>query len=950
MQVMDLVWKCFSVMLFLVIIYIVVWRDPTTISNRHSIEIDENYSYSVNKTNSMLERKRRNYKYRAESIRSVNESFILTRKKWKTKRRFKDENNRSKPLIHPVLSTTRKTQIKTFDVRNGKRTKATQEANLYDTSKAPMENKTSCTYYFDKGTLAKARQTLSLPNNFMLYYINIKTDIFPNSEAKTLDDLLHWQYILKGEQFLVQLPVDIDLITFGLLFADHEETVIELTLYSNSNCNATITDAQDSIRSLLWNELFGNNSDYYLCNRKYKNETLREVQYAITTIWVGYDLSCWSSKDDPTNIKFEKDRLPLVAPVLSYLLSFHFVWIFVVLDIGNNTQHSSNTATVYYKRNDRPFGLKRFFTKVLHGKFSSCCKTSYCTPSKRLIFLLWLFILLPVGLYRTLARKKYSKYIYEDVSSVLRLSEPFFYACGNGSTVFILDIVYATFVPIFFLYFAKLFEKSTHESRNTVSRREQGNNDRDVDDENIELAVGIMLSPCYRTYEIINACIGLKCCCYFYHKGCLDCEWTMNCCCFKHHCKCYNFKCSSEGEDNEQIVSNTDANARCSYCYHKNCLDCGCAIIYGCCKCDWKCFSCKCRRKGININEWDSETNAQCSYDCSDCECTTNCCKRILKCSSCYCRCEEKDSVQNEAGLEINNSVQNENEPNSRTNNCCKVFCRDVNNLISCPYPVHNLVCELASTSAINVIDCLNNKCCKNKSNEPISADSNGRNLQNGNGKKESKCIKYFLSVIIFIILWIVLRPVISTFTFIIRSFTYFVFVTLPTREHIMRYTLIAVTTVTQFSKYLHEVINMNQEILDDIFERKMWAIVKILPPNNDHIVEEETFNQIYWELKFVKRTLYFLILKMFIVFMYIFITIETLITYPKSLDGSFQDIVGFLLLIIGPYAISLFFKANQENFLSDENKREILKACEKIMYKPNTIKYTSCILNNSIV
>lgn len=67
----------------------------------------------------------------------------------------------------------------------------------------------------------------------------------------------------------------------------------------------------------------------------------------------------------------------------------------------------------------------------------------------------------------------------------------------------------------------------------------------------------------------------------------------------------------------------------------------------------------------------------------------------------------------------------------------------------------------------------------------------------------------------------------------------------------------------------------------------------------------------------------------MFIVFMYIFITIETLITYPKSLDGSFQDIVGFLLLIIGPYAISLFFKANQENFLSDENKREIVKACE---------------------
>lgn len=927
MQVMDLVWKCFSVMLFLVIIYIVVWRDPTTISNRHSIKIDEKYSYSVNKTNSMLERKRRDYKYRTESIRSVNESFILTRKKWKTKRRFKDENNRSKPLIHPVLSTTRKTQIKTFDVRNGKRTKATQEANLYDTSKAPMENKTSCTYYFDKGTLAKARQTLSLPNNFMLYYINIKTDIFPNSEAKTLDDLLHWQYILKGEQFLVQLPVDIDLITFGLLFADHEETVIKLTLYSNSNCHATITDAQDSIRSLLWNELFGNNSDYYLCNRNYKDETLREIQYAITTIWVGYDLSCWSSKDDPKNITFEKDRLPLVAPVLSYLLSLHFVWIFVVLDIGNNTQHSSNTATVYYKRNDRPFGLKRFFTKVLHGKFSSCCKTSYCTPSKRLIFLLWLFILLPVGLYRTLARKKYSKYIYEDVSSVLRLSEPFFYACGksNGGATFILDIIYATFMPIFFLYFGKLFEKSnvctTYESNSTLSSREQENTDGDVDDENIKLVVDILLSPCYRTYEINNACIGLKCCCYFYHKGCLDCEWTMNCCCFKHDCKCYS--CTCKEKDYVQTESDTEANARGSNCCQKDCLDYECNCRHP--KCNWKCgkreYSCGETDNSVQ-NVTDSETNNP-VQNVTDSELTTP--KQI------------NNPAHNATDSETNNPETDNPIQNSESNCCDKIvaFCRGINNLISCLFPVHHLVCELSYMFAVNFIECLirllkcSNDTENQRSGEYIEIEGIPENVQNCNYKKEPTCITYFLSVIIFIILWIVLRPVISTFTFIIRSFTYFVFVTLPTREHIMRYTLIAVTTVTQFSKYLHEVINMNQEILDYIFEGKMWAIVKILPPNNDHTIEEETFNHIYWELKFVKRTLYFLILKMFIVFMYIFITIETLITYPKSLDGSFQDIVGFLLLIIGPYAISLFFKANQENFLSDENKREIVKACE---------------------
>lgn len=67
-----------------------------------------------------------------------------------------------------------------------------------------------------------------------------------------------------------------------------------------------------------------------------------------------------------------------------------------------------------------------------------------------------------------------------------------------------------------------------------------------------------------------------------------------------------------------------------------------------------------------------------------------------------------------------------------------------------------------------------------------------------------------------------------------------------------------------------------------------MWVIVKILFLNNDYMIEEEMFNYIYWELKFVKRILYFLIFKMFIVFMYIFIIIEILIIYFKFLDGLF--------------------------------------------------------------
>lgn len=65
----------------------------------------------------------------------------------------------------------------------------------------------------------------------------------------------------------------------------------------------------------------------------------------------------------------------------------------------------------------------------------------------------------------------------------------------------------------------------------------------------------------------------------------------------------------------------------------------------------------------------------------------------------------------------------------------------------------------------------------------------------------------------------------------------------------------------------------------------------------------------------------------MIVIFMYLFITIETFITNQSSLTGSgFKDILEFLLIIIGPYAITLVLKS-KDNFLTEENRTEIKKA-----------------------
>lgn len=93
----------------------------------------------------------------------------------------------------------------------------------------------------------------------------------------------------------------------------------------------------------------------------------------------------------------------------------------------------------------------------------------------------------------------------------------------------------------------------------------------------------------------------------------------------------------------------------------------------------------------------------------------------------------------------------------------------------------------------------------------------------------------------------------------------------------------------------------------------------------SSQVIDEELFDYVYKRLMFVRKKLYFMFLKMIVVFMYLFITIETFITNKSSLTGSsFKDMLEFLLIIIGPYAISLFLKVNKEDFLTEENKTEI--------------------------
>lgn len=669
----------------------------------------------------------------------------------------------------------------------------------------PKANHTSCAISFDTESLLKARNQLQQKKGYYLFYVNITINGFKNPKIdkefeKRLDQLTHWQYVRKEEKFMVQLPVDFDLLTYNMLVYDHEETTLNISLvYDSFNCTEEqLLSKNESVRSLLWNALFDNNTTYYLCNRVFKPVHGREALYGLTTIWVGYDLNCSAVSRNGSfiTIEIEKDHLPLVAPIFCYILSLQFVWIFVLLDLNDdpedstdaestlaninddqsaqssntdppNTDHlrpktdinGSNTRLKHYSKSDRPYGIKRLMVKLLYAPCCCNCKKTYsetrlgcrkCTwickawsnPFKRLTIIMWLFVLLPFGLYRTIVRFNLKK-MYNNYHTVVRTSEPMFSLIAEDWAL-ALDSIYATLCPMIYVCLGQILYE-TH------------------------LKDDLML-------------------------------------CFKQ-----NY------EDQSLIISNKKIRDRFTFRYFQFCktLDASCCV--------------------------DDEGNCNC-----------NCCM------------------------------------------CCKNSINFVLALMYCFFPIFSFSCSGDKS------ECCKDNMCLN-------------------------CINLFRFIGFLILYLLCLRPIISTFTFLFRSFTYFVFVALPIRVHILRYTMVIVTTVMYFIKYFHEIVNMNSVILKHIFtcEKKSQKAKSPIGA-----IEEEMFDYIYERLLFVRSSMHFLYMKMIVIFMYLFITIETFITNQSSLTGSgFKDILEFLLIIIGPYAITLVLKSSKDNFLTEENRTEIKKA-----------------------
>lgn len=138
-----------------------------------------------------------------------------------------------------------------------------------------------------------------------------------------------------------------------------------------------------------------------------------------------------------------------------------------------------------------------------------------------------------------------------------------------------------------------------------------------------------------------------------------------------------------------------------------------------------------------------------------------------------------------------------------------------------------------------------------------------------------------------------------------------------------MRFAIIIVSTLIYLTKYAAEIVNSYSAILSFIFEKENISC--------HDTFEENKFDDICRQLTFMYKKIYFVFVKTLVVCMYLIITIGTFTKTREALLGTdVQSIVGILVVIISPYAASLFLKSGSGDYLSDKDKAEINSTYDK--------------------
>ena len=186
--------------------------------------------------------------------------------------------------------------------------------------------------------------------------------------------LLEWQWVKKKHFYVMQYPVDIDILTFNSITsaAGYRTSTINLTISNFESC--TLQNLTSEVEHVLWRDIFLNDTDSYLCTRTKSDDNFKKTfMFYSFMVWVGYDLSCSINKEHIAYEAVKKETSPLEITLVCVLLSLFHPLIFYLIEseslsnkIKQLPQPFVNEDLTEYRKSDTPFGLQRALLKLFY--------------------------------------------------------------------------------------------------------------------------------------------------------------------------------------------------------------------------------------------------------------------------------------------------------------------------------------------------------------------------------------------------------------------------------------------------------------------------------------------------------------------------------------------------------------------------------------------------------
>ncbi|XP_062600354.1 uncharacterized protein LOC134261989 [Saccostrea cucullata] len=227
------------------------------------------------------------------------------------------------------------------------------------------------------------------------------------------------------------------------------------------------------------------------------------------------------------------------------------------------------------------------------------------------------------------------------------------------------------------------------------------------------------------------------------------------------------------------------------------------------------------------------------------------------------------------------------------------------------------------------------------KNNGNGKVESNRENNVNAqNGYLSSLIItcwyicRIFVCVFLYIISYfLIIRPLLSSITFLLRSIVYITLFALPIKPSLFRYALLIVTAIFYILNYYAEILNLEREILLYILKKGKGNWPSREGGTNLEYLTESEYNAISEKLLFVKKKISLCVSKVFVVIL------VCIILFQVFLDSGNSETVAQIkyhlelaLFFMSPYAVTVCVKANKTDFLSFAEKKVIDKAIEGLI------------------